>query len=114
MAKTMKVKVSKVMADFINKAAEELGFKAHASVETFTERGYKMQVDVMMDPWELERLGDYDYRRDEYKAIRVDYPDDYYACPQYLTTKGLLKEFRRRRVENEQELKQMLRDMCEI
>lgn len=109
----MKVKVSKVFADFINKTAKELGFKAEASVVTMSERGYRLNVglDAMFD---AQDNGDYDWAEDEYKVIRVAYPDEYYAMPQYMTTASLTKEFRRRGVSTEEELQQMLREMCEI
>lgn len=108
----MKVKVSKTFAAFINKAAKELGFKAEASVVTMSSRSYKLNVS--MDLFEAEETGDYDFVEDECKAIKVVYPDDYYAMPKYLTTASLTKEFRRRGLTTEAELKEMLKDMCEI
>jgi hypothetical protein len=109
----MKIKVSKVFADFINKTAKELGFKAEAKVVTMSERGYCLNVglDAAQD---AENYGDYDWRKDEYKAIRVCYPYEYYAMPRYLTTAALVREFRRSSVQTIEELKTMLRDMCEI
>lgn len=108
----MKVKVSKTFAAYINKAAKELGFKVEASVVTMSGRAYKMNVS--MDLYEAEGTGDYDYVEDEAKAIRVEYPAEYYAMPKYITTAELNREYRRRRVETEQELKEMLREMCEV
>ena len=109
----MKVKVSKVFADFINKTAKELGFKAEASVQRMSERMYRLHVglNAMLD---AEDYGDYDWREGEYKVIRVVYPEEYYACPQYLTTKALNDEYNRRRVSTADELKAMLQDMCRI
>lgn len=109
----MKVKVSKVFAKFINDTAKELGFKCEASVVTMSERGYRLNVglDAALD---AEDNGDYDWAEDEYKVIKVLYPEEYYAMPTYLTTASLTKEFRRRKVSTEEELQQMLRDMCEI
>ena len=109
----MKIKVSKVFADFINKTAKELGFKAEASVVTMSERGYCLNVgtSAMLDAQDTD---DYDWGEDEYKVIKVVYPDEYYACPQYLTTTSLNKEFRSRGVTTADELKQMVRSMCEI
>lgn len=109
----MKVKVSKVFAKFINDTAKELGFKAEASVVTMSERVYRLNVglDAMLD---AQDNGDYDWAEDEYKVIRVAYPDGYYAMPQYLTTASLTKEFRRRGVSTADELKEMVRSMCEI
>ena len=109
----MKVKVSKVFADFINKTAKELGFKAEASVVKMSERAYRLNVGLsaMLD---AQDTGDYDWCEDEYKVIRVVYPEDYCACPQYLTTTSLNNEFNRRRVTTADELKAMVRSMCEI
>ena len=107
------MKVSKVFADFINKTAKELGFKAEASVMKMSERAYCLNVGLsaMLDAQDTD---DYDWREDEYKVIRVAYPEDYCACPQYLTTTSLNKEFRRRGVTTADELKAMVRSMCEI
>lgn len=109
----MKVKVSKVFADFINKTAKELGFKAEASVQRMSERMYRLHVglNAMLDAQDTD---DYDWREDEYRVIRVVYPEEYCACPQYLTTTSLNKEFRSRGVTNADELKQMIKSMCEI
>lgn len=108
----MKVKVSKVFAAFINKAAKELGFKAQASVVTMSAHAYKM--DVSMDLFAAEDCGDYDWTTGECKAIRVEYPAEYYAMPKYLTTAELTKACRRRQVTTEAELKDMVRYLCEV
>jgi hypothetical protein len=109
----MKVKVSKVFAKFINDTAKELGFKCEASVVTMSERGYRLNVglDAMLD---AQDNGDYDWGEDEYKAIRLDYPEEYYAMPQYLTTASLNREFRSCHVQDADGLKRMIRNMCEI
>ena len=108
----MNIQVTKVFANFINKTAKELGFKAEASFVLMTEGMYRAYVanpeDAMWDG------RDYDWDKRMYKAIRVDYPDDYYACPRYLTTIELCKEFKRKGVANWNELKEMVRDMVEI
>lgn len=109
----MKVKVSKVFAKFINKTAKELGFKAEAEVITMSERGYRLNVGIDA-AFDAEDNGDYDWGTGEYRVIRVSYPYDFYAMPQYLTTASLNREFNRRGVSNADELKQMLRSMCEI
>ena len=108
----MKVQVSKVFANFINKTAKELGFKAQAEVVTMSENAYRMNVSY--DLYSAAEHGDRDWGTGEYKAIRVCYPDGYYAMPRYVTTAELTKEFRRRRVESVEELKQMARGLCEI
>ena len=109
----MKVKVSKTFAAYINKTAKALGFKAEASVVTMSERGYRLNVglDAMLD---AQDNGDYDWAEDEYKVIRVVYPEEYYAMPKYLTTASLNKEYRRRGVTTDAELKEMVKEMVEI
>lgn len=109
----MKVKVSKVFADFINKTAKELGIKCEAQVVTMSERGYRLNVglDAMLD---AQDTGDYDWAEDEYKVIKVLYTEEYYAMPTYLTTASLTKEFRRRGVNTDAELKEMVKEMVEI
>lgn len=109
----MKIKVSKVFADFINKTAKELGFCAEASVQRMSERGYVLNVG-MAAQLDADDYGDYDWAEDEYKVIRVVYPEEYYACPQYLTTKALNDEYNRRGVSTIDELKQMLKDILSI
>ena len=39
---------------------------------------------------EAQDNGDYDWVADEYKAIKIVYPEECYACAQYATTKRLL------------------------
>ena len=106
----MNVAVSKVFASFINKTAKELGFKAHAEVVEMSDRQYQLSVGDIYDACDYR-----DYTgAGNLKAIMVTYPDDYYACPQYLSTKTLVNEFRGRGVKTLDELKEMLRDMLEI
>ena len=109
----MKVKVSKVFANFINKTAKELGFKAEAEVVTMSERAYRLNVGLEA-ALDAEDNGDYDWGEGEYRVIRVCYPDNYYTVPTYLTTAYLTSEFRRRQVTTEDGLKQMLRSLCEV
>ena len=109
----MKVKVSKVFADFINRTAKELGFKAEASVVKMSERAYRLNVglNAILDALDTD---DYDWDEDEFKVLRVTYPEEYCACPQYLTTALLTSEFRRRGVNDADGLKSMVRSLCEI
>ena len=110
----MNIAVTKTFTKFINKTAKELNFRASASFVTMTEGYYHMLV---ADPVEaILYCGghDYDYRTGQFKAIRIDYPSEYYACPRYLTTYELTEEFNRRGVETDRELKEMLKDLIEI
>ena len=109
----MKIKVSKVFAAFINKAAKELGFKCSASVVTMGERAYRLNFGMDSLCHAMDN-GDFDWTTGEYKAIRIDYPYGHYAMARYLTTAQLSHEFAHRGVRNEADLKEMLKDMCEI
>ena len=106
----MNIAVTKVFASFINKTAKEMGFKAYAEVVEMSDRQYQLCVGDIYDA--------YDYRdytgAGNLKAIMVCYPDDYYACPHYLSTKTLVREFKRRGIRTLDELKDMLKDMLEI
>ena len=87
-----------------------MGFEAHAEIVEMSDRQYGLCVGDIFDA--------YDYRdytpAGNFKAIMISYPGDYYACPQYLSTKALVNEFRGRGVKTLDELKEMLRDMLEI
>lgn len=109
----MNIKVSKTFANFINKTAKEMGFKAEASVVVLSENqahGF-LGMEGMFD---ADDYGDYDIASNTYKAIRVVYPYEYYACPMFITTGMLVREWRRRGGTDVQDLKDMLREMIEI
>ena len=108
----MKIKVSKVFADFINKTAKEMNFKVSAKVVEFSENMYRLHVSY--DIFRAEDFGDYNYNTGKYKAIQLIYPEDYYACANYLTTYQLTQEFRRYNVSTISELKDMIKNICEI
>ena len=108
----MNIQVSKVFAKFINKTAKEMGFEAHAEVVLLPYEGYSFYTGQSVV--DASFSGDYDWETRDFKTIKVTYPDNYYACPVYLTTKGLVEEFRSRGVETADELKEMLKDMLEI
>lgn len=106
----MNIQVSKTFANFINKTAKEMGFKAHAEVVTISTGAYSFTTGT--DLWDAG--DDYDCATGTCKAIKVSYPDEYYACSRYLTTYGLTNEFRKRGVKDVAGLKTMLRDMIEV
>ena len=103
----MKIQVSKVFADFINKTVKGVD----AQVVKLTDRQYRFNCG---DPWDAGEHGDYDWQTGLYKAILVCYPADYYACPRYVSTKELTGEFRRQGVKDWEGLKEMLKDMLTI
>ena len=105
----MKIAATKVFADFINKTAANMGFQARAELVKLTDRAFTFSVDSWGPDW-----ADWDPKSGLYKAIRVTYPGDFYACPVYLSTRQLCEEFRRRGVRDFDGLALMVRDMCEI
>ena len=57
----------------------------------------KMPIDLyraMVDFDEYSNYKDYSYKTEKFSVIRIDYPAEYYAMPQYLTTNILSKIFR--------------------
>lgn len=110
----MQIKVSKVFANYINKCAKEMGFKAEASVVTMSENQYRFCVGNVFDAMDY---GDYDLDDDGryiFKAIAIEYPSDYYAMTKYVSTIELLNEWRRRNGKTEQDCREMIREICEI
>lgn len=110
----MKIKVSKVFANYINKCAKEMGFKAKASVEKMGKSQYGYCFGNVFDAMDNGDCDMDDEGRDVFKAIAISYPYDYYAPTKYLTTKQLNKEWRRRSGKTEQDLREMIRELCEI
>lgn len=110
----MKLIVSKVFANYINQCAKEMGFKVNAEVVELNECGYTMRVGdtcdaVDYDDYMFNEDGDY-----RFKAIKLTYPDNYYAMPQYLSTKRIHDEWVRRNGKNESDLREMIKELCEI
>lgn len=108
----MKIRVTKVMANYINKMAKagELHIDC-AWVHEFTFNEYKICVG---DPWVAEDYGDYNWETGGIRAIQIDYPAEYYACPKYITSKELIETARRNMVTTEKQLKEMLKQIIEI
>lgn len=88
----VKIKATSVMAKHLNDAFKRKGFDYSAKVVALTERNYSWYVGSVYD---AQDYGDYDYNHDQYKAIMVSYPADYYACPRYISTRELAEEFNR-------------------
>ena len=111
----MKIQVSKVFANYLNKLAKEGVLDIdHAELKTFTAGGYSLNVG---DTYDAEEYGD-DFIDKEgdcrYKAIVIVYKDEYYACNRYLTTCELWEQSHSRCVTNEEELREMLKDLINI
>ena len=107
----MQIKVTKTFASFINQTAKTLCFKAHAEFVTMNMDNYRMLVG---EPLDAMFNGDYDSSIGVFKAIRVSYPDEYYACDRYLTTNEIVHEFHRYGVVDMIDLMSMIKDMLEI
>lgn len=87
----MKVQATRVMANALNKGAREHG-KAYAFRHiTVTPQEYERYIDS--DLFTAEDYGDYNASTGKLRAIKVVYPDEYYAMPRYLTTRALNREF---------------------
>ena len=104
----MIIKVSKVFANFINETAKLRGLNARAEVVEFSENAYRWHVSLS------DGLTDYNPRTGKYKAIQITFPADFYACPIYLTTEQLTREFRRYNVRNINDLRALIQDLIEI
>ena len=83
---SMKVQATSTMAKEIAKALKAKGLDYKAKQVKLTEREYSWYVG---DTYDAEDYGDYDYTKQEYRAIMIIYPDNYYACPRYLSTREL-------------------------
>lgn len=77
----MKIKPTHKMVSFLKKVLD--GCKVNL-VELNPEQ-FKWCVDYN----EFDHESDFDWETRTFKVIRVTYPDEYYACPKYLTTKDL-------------------------
>lgn len=108
----MKIKVSKTFAKFINDTAKELNFKVTAKVVELSENSYRWNVDN--DLFRAFDFGDYNICTRKGKAIMLVYPENYCACANYLTTYQLNQEFKRYNVSTIEDLKSMIKNICEI
>lgn len=84
----MRVQVSKTLTTWLNKKFKQHNIPYKAIYTTMTGRDYDILVgDSSMDTLEY----DYNFTTGKYRVIKILYPDNYYACPQYLTTTLLLR-----------------------
>lgn len=84
----MRVKATNVMAKFLSEKLKDMGYEIYFT--KMSERAYRLSVDI--DYFEHDE--DFDYKNEKYGVIVVEYPPEYYACNEYLTTKDLVKLFR--------------------
>lgn len=87
----MNIQATQVLAQALNKAFKDKGLEYQAKQIHCDDRAYAWYVG---DTYDAEDYGDYDYAKNRYRAIKVMYPSEYYACDRYLTTKELISIFR--------------------
>lgn len=91
-AKKMKLTISKVLTAELQKRAKldkrtkdyEITFRKMNFLEYSTEVDYRVRGH-----WTDEEYATYNYLKEEYYAIRIRYPYDYYACDRYLGKRDL-------------------------
>lgn len=86
----MKVKVTKVMTNTLNKYAKNHGAKYRFEYRTATTDFYRRAVNY--DIYTAYDYGDYDYENG-FKYIAVIYGGELYAVNQYITTFDLVRLF---------------------
>ena len=79
------------MTKAINDYLKSKGEKMVAVYETMSREAYKIKVDFGI--WGNEN--DYLPACDKMRAVKIVYPPEYYAMPQYLTSRELVKIFRK-------------------
>lgn len=84
----MKIKATKTMATALNKAMKNLGYKV--SLEKFTERQFALYVDI--DSYKHD--ADYNIEDGTFNVLKVEYPQNYYACNRYITTRDLVRAYK--------------------
>lgn len=82
----IKVKVTNTTAKLIKKALPQ----CKIDLVKLSENEFKWLVDY--DIWRNEK--DYSIEDGKFKAIRIIYPQEYYACDKYITTRDLEYAFK--------------------
>ena len=90
----MKIASTKAMATLLNKIAKEMGITdRHFRYITVSPEVYKRYIDIEI--YNAYDNGDYNWETGKIRAIEVEYPSEYYANNNYLTTKDLNRIFKR-------------------
>ena len=84
----MKIKVTKVFAKHLASQLKDYDVKV---VELGDD---EYQALVGESVYEAESWGDFNENTRATKAIRISYPDNYYALPRYLSTKEIHHTFK--------------------
>ena len=83
----MLVKATNPMTKFLKNNFPAYNFR----LEKFTLEQFKIFVDIDI----FSHENDYNPTTNKIQAIKVIYPDEFYALPRYITTNELIKAFRR-------------------
>lgn len=90
----MKIASTKTMTTLLNRVAKEMGITdRHFRYITVSPEVYKRYVDIEI--YNAYDNGDYNWETGKIRAIEVEYPSEYYANNNYLTTKDLNRIFKR-------------------
>lgn len=110
----MKIASTMTMAKLLNRLAKEMNKGMSFRYITTTPEIYKAYID--MDLWDAEDYGDYNFNTGRLRAIEVEYPSEYYACNNYLTSKELNKIFKNNRgaIENADDFAKVVVEAMEI
>lgn len=87
----MKVKVTKIMTNTLDKYAKKHGVKYRFVYHTAPIDYYRTAVN--WDIYTAESYGDYDIEHGVFKYIAVVYPSEWYAMNDYITTADLVRLF---------------------
>lgn len=82
----MRIAATNKMTAALNAAARKAGKVYKFAYATMDTGAYAWNVG---DIWSAYDYGDYNGKTGKMRAVRVDYPYDYYAAPRYLTTREL-------------------------
>ena len=87
----MKIKATKTMATAINKALKGTKLSNYkVSLEKLSEHEFAWGVDL--DTYKHD--ADYNFEDGTFNVLKVEYPQNYYACSRYLTTSDLMKAYK--------------------
>lgn len=77
--------LAKVLQDYARKNEKTKDYKIYKT--TMSERTFSLYVDI--DTYNHDN--DFDFVKDCYNVIVIEYPQDFYACNKYITTNDLTK-----------------------
>ncbi len=87
----MKVQATKAMTSELNKYFKQNGIPYAAQYETMTPAAFGWNVDIYTEQHEADILP----ASGKMRAIKILYPAEDYALPRYITTRELVRIFRK-------------------